>query len=228
MGAAIAVVVILMALTGSLLNHTSDLELDQRYLKWDWLLSHYGINQLEPDAVFHLNTKVISQFDQQVFLDATPIFQDPETIVGGVDLDDTFVLATENALLIFTDEGEFVEKMTQSIGIPPMIQNIGLYHGEVVLQTREGMWLGDVMLEQWEKLSLQGVGWSLPQSLPDYVREQLDSYFHGKGISYERVILDIHNGDILGKYGVWLLDGMSFLLIVLSLSGLWMWSRRLR
>ena len=68
MGAIVALFVLMLAITGVLLNHTSDFKLDKQYLTWEWLLAHYGINNIEADAVYLLDTKVISQFDQQVFL----------------------------------------------------------------------------------------------------------------------------------------------------------------
>lgn len=227
LGATIALFVLLLASTGILLNHTSDLKLDQRYLTWNWLLNHYGVTKIEPDTVFYLDNKVISQFGQQVFIDATPVLQESSLLKGGINLGEMFVLATEQALLLFTADGEFVEKITSSMGIPAMIQNIGLFHGEPVVQTRDGLWRSDFMLEQWEKLSLQGVGWSVPQPMPESVEQQLQQYFHGKGITVERVVLDIHNGHILGHYGPWLLDAIGALLLILSLTGIWMWLRRL-
>ena len=226
MGAVVALFVLMLAITGVLLNHTSDLELDDSYLTWGWLLEHYGINTVEPDAVYLLDTHVISQFDQQLFVDAKPTAQVQQAILGGVALENLLVLATKDALILLTPEGEFIEKIGVSAGIPPDIQNIGWFHGEPVIQTRFGIWRSDFMLEEWEQVSLQGVGWSVPQPMPELVAKKLATYFHGKGISIERFVLDLHNGHILNKYGVWMLDILAGLLIMLSLSGLWMWLRR--
>lgn len=225
-GAVIALFVLMLAITGVLLNHTSDFELDDHYLTWDWLLEHYGINTVEPDAVYLLEHYVISQFDQQLFVDAKPVAQVQQAILGGVVLEDLLVLASKDALILLSPEGEFIEKMGASAGIPSDIQNIGWFHGEPVIQTRSGTWRSDFMLEQWEQVLLQGVGWSVPQAMPESVEKELANYFHGKGISVERVVLDLHNGHILKQYGVWLLDILAGLLIFLSMTGLWMWFRR--
>ena len=37
----------------------------------------------------------------------------------------------------------------------------------------------------------------------------------------ERVMLDIHSGRLLGRYGPFLVDGAAFILLLLSLSGIW-------
>lgn len=228
LGAVVALFVLFLAVTGVLLNHTSDLKLDKQYLTWPWLLQHYGVTTLQPDAVYLLDQKVISQFGTQVFVDANPVTHVQRPILGGVVLDELIVLATDDSLLLLSPEGEFIERLGATTGVPPMIQNIGLFHGDPVIQTREGSWRSDFMLDQWEPISLQGVGWSVPQPMPESIEIQLEQYFHGKGVSVEQVILDIHNGHIVGKYGVWLLDILAVLLVILSLTGIWMWARRLR
>lgn len=226
-GVIIAVFVLMFAVTGMLLNHTSDLELDESYLTWDWLLAHYGIAHVEPDVVYLLEQHAVSQFGTQVFIDSTPVVNSLSPILGGIVIDDLMVLSTQNELLLFSREGEFIEKMSASAGIPPLIRNIGLFHGEPVLQTRNGMWRSDFMLDQWEEISLQGIGWSEPQAMPSNVEQDLAEYFHGKGISLERLILDLHNGRIFGQSGIWFVDIVGGLLILISLTGLWMWGRRI-
>jgi len=226
MGAIVAIFVLMLATTGILLNHTSDFELDSRYLTWDWLLKHYGVDDVKPDAVYLLDRHTISQFGPQVFIDAIPVTQSHVPILGGIIIDDLMVLATTDALLLFTPEGEFIERMGDGLGIPSMIQNIGLFHGDPVVQTRDGMWRSDFMLDQWEQLSLDGVGWSEPKSMPRSLQIELADYFHGKGISIERVVLDIHNGHVLGKFGIWFADFIGALLVLISVTGLWLWARR--
>jgi len=226
MGALVAIFVLILASTGILLNHTSDLDLDKRFLTWNWLLTHYRVNDVAADAVYLLDRHTISQFGSQVFVDTTPVTQSYEPILGGIIIDDLMVIATENALLLFTPDGEFIERMGDSVGIPSGIQNIGLFHGEPIVQTRDGMWRSDFMLDQWEQLSLDGVGWSEPQAMPESLQNALVSYFRAEGVSVERVILDVHNGRILGKYGLWFADLVGAFLVLISLTGLWLWARR--
>ena len=228
MATMVALFVMLLAITGVLLNHTPEFELDKRYLTWDWLLKQYGVDNVQPDAVYLLDKNVVSQFGSQIFFDAVPVTQAHRPLLGGVVLDNLIVLATDDALLLFSPEGEFIERMGTAAGVPARIQNIGLFHGEPVIQTRSGMWRSDFLLEHWEQISLQGIGWSVPQPMPESVEKKLVEYFYGRGITIERFILDLHNGHIFGKYGVWIWDALASLLVVLSLMGLWFWSRRLR
>lgn len=227
MGVAVAIFLLMFAATGSLLNHSAQLQLNQRYVSWDWLMTHYGIGKVEPDAVFLVDNKIISQFDTQLFVDASPITHLDRSVLGGIALDDLLVLATDQALVLLTRDGEFIERMGAEAGIPAPIQNIGIYHGEPVIQARNGMWRSNFMLDQWEPISLHGVSWSKPHPMPDSVANQLKSFFYGKGVSVEQLLIDIHNGRILGTVGVWLVDIIGLLLVVLAFTGLWMWGRRL-
>jgi len=225
-GALAALFVLILAITGVMLNHTLDLKLEQRHLNWPWLLAHYGVADVTADRVYLLDDNVISQIDEQVFVDAQPVVKSLKPIIGGIHLDDITVVASDDALILLSPEGEYIETLGSAIGIPSNIQNIGLFHGLPVLQTRNGMWRSDFLLEQWENISLQGVSWSEPTTMPDSVSKDLARYFHGEGITVERFVLDLHNGHILGAIGVWLLDFFGVLLVVLSLSGLWMWLKR--
>jgi hypothetical protein len=225
-GIVVFIFVIILSVTGLLLNHTSDFKLDQRFISHPWLLKHYQLDTVQADAVFLLDQHVISQFGEQLFVDSRPVTNLYRPLLGGIVLDDIYVLATDDALILLNPDGEFIERMGAESGIPPMIQNIGLFHGDPVLQTREGMWRSDFLLEEWELVSLQGVGWSVPEPMPETIEKQLAAYFHGLGVSVEQVILDIHNGHIITKLGVWILDIIAILMVLLSLTGLWIWFRR--
>ena len=226
LGATAALFVIILAITGIALNHTNELKLDQRYLSWDWLLAHYGMDKVEADAIYLAERETISQFGNQVFIDAKPVAKSDSHLVGAIRLDDLMVLAFEESLVLINPEGELVERMGATAGVPPLIQNIGVYHGEPVLQTEVGMWRSDFMLDQWEKIALEGVSWSQQDTMSDSLVEELARYFHGEGVTMERFILDIHNGYIAGRYGPWVLDVVSLLMVFLALTGLWLWGHR--
>lgn len=223
----LSIVILGYLAAGMALNHKQQLNLEQRYLSWPWLLQHYGMATVKADAVYLLEDKVFSQFGSQLFINDKPVAHVQEGVVGGIVMDDLTVLATDRSLLLFTPQGEFVEKMDVNAGVPQLIQNIGIYHGEPILQTRQGMWRTSFLLDQWELVSLQGVSWSSPYPMPDDVHNGLKHYFYGEGVSLEQFLLDVHNGHILGDYGVWLLDVLAILLIILSFSGLWIWGQRL-
>ena len=224
----IAVLLLSHVLTGIAANHASFFKLEQRYISWNWLMSHYGIGDADPDVAFLVDNKILSQFDTQLFVDAEPMTHIHRPLVGGIVLENLMVLGTDNALLLLTRDGEFIERLGAEAGIPAPIQNIGVYHGEPVLQARNGMWRSNFMLDKWEPISLQGVSWSKPHPLPDSVATDLKQFFYGQGISVEQLLIDIHNGRVLGAFGVLLVDVLGLLLLALSFTGLWMWGKKFK
>ena len=56
--------------------------------------------------------------------------------------------------------------------------------------------------------------------------QQVESYFLGKGVSLEQFFLDLHNGNIIKGFGKWLLDIIAIFLLLISISGIWIWLRK--
>jgi uncharacterized iron-regulated membrane protein len=63
-------------------------------------------------------------------------------------------------------------------------------------------------------------------AIPQDQLEILLGLYRGRGLSLERVILDLHSGKILTRAGPVLMDAVGVILIALSVIGLLMWSRR--
>ncbi len=224
----LALLILVRLVTAIALNHADDLDLDQRYIGGDWLMSHYGIGDMEPDAAFLVDNKVISQFGPRLFIDARPVTHLQRPLLGAIALDTVIVLATDNALILLNHDGEYIEHLAAESGVPAPIQNIGVYHGEPVIQARSGMWRSNFMLDIWEPMSLQGVSWSEPYPMPDSVAADLKQFFHGKGVSVDQFLSDVYTGRILGNVGVWLMDFLIIVLLTVAFSGLWWWGKRLK
>ena len=64
--------------------------------------------------------------------------------------------------------------------------------------------------------------------LSDQQIKQIEMYFSGKGVSLEQFFLDLHNGNIIKGFGKWLLDIIAIFLLLLSISGIWIWLKKRR
>jgi hypothetical protein len=51
-GLSLVIFVLFLSISGITLNHSVDLELDQRYVSWPWLLAAYGLDVPAPAASF--------------------------------------------------------------------------------------------------------------------------------------------------------------------------------
>ena len=72
----------------------------------------------------------------------------------------------------------------------------------------------------------EGITWAQKTTLNDTKMAVLLESFRGRGLTLERVLLDLHSGRIFGEYGTYIMDAAAVALLWLSCSGLWVWWRR--
>ncbi|MEX0615990.1 MAG: peptidase [Methylophaga sp.] len=211
-----------------LLNHDKSLGLDKLKVNSNWLKQHYQIGELQTDEAFLLEGHVIVADDQQLYINAEPLLSLPRPLIGAVALEHVLVLATDDALILLSKEGEYVDTLGAAAGIPPQIQNIGVHYNEPVLQTRNGMWRGNFLLDSWELMSLQGVSWSQSELMPAASRKAMEVQLYGKGVSVSQVLRDVQNGRLPGGLGRWIVDIWLIVLLMSAIRGIFGISGKLR
>ncbi len=228
LGITSALFVILLVITGLMLNHTGKLDLQNIFIKNDLILKWYDIQpkgEVQGFAVGSQNeTHWLSQIDNRLYFDQMELVDHANNVVGVVSANDGFIIALADGLMILTTEGKLIEKLSALEGVPAEIQAIGLSEsGDVMVKTAQAAYLADIESEQWTENTAVAVSWSESRQIPESLYEQLLTLYRGKGLPMERVILDLHSGRILGQAGVWLVDMMAILFLLLALSGVWMW-----
>lgn len=203
-----------------LLNHDKSLGLDKLKVNSSWLKRHYQIGELQSDQAFLLEGHVIVAVDQQLYVNAEPLLSLPRPLIGAVALENVLVLATDDALILLNEDGEYVDTLGAAAGIPAQIQNVGVHYNEPVLQTRNGMWRGNFLLDSWELMSLQGVSWSQPESMPTASRKAMEVQLYGDGVSVSQLLQDLHSGRLFDGISRGLLDIWLIVLLMLAIRGI--------
>ncbi|WP_151194746.1 peptidase [Methylophaga frappieri] len=203
-----------------LLNHQSFLGLDKVKISTAWLKQHYQVGELQADKAYVLAGHVIVGVNEKLYVNAQPLLNLPRPLVGAVALEDLLVLATDDALILLNKEGEYLDTLGAAAGIPPQIQNIGVHYSEPVLQTYTGMWRGNFLLDQWELMSLQGVSWSQPETMSSASRKAMEVQLYGDGIPINRVLTDLHTGQLFNGIARFFIDVWLLLLIVIAFHGM--------
>ena len=226
------VLVIILAITGIMLNHTEEFELDETYVNSSWLLNWYGIEPGDEPVSYRVknatNSHIISAWNQQLFFDEVAITHLEQDIHGAVGAEQFIVIALDNEIILLSYEGELIERISTSISFSN-IQRLGMKYKRPVIETSEPLYyMADEHILDWDVIIDEGIEWTEEYSLSDNEYEQLLVAYRGNGLKLERVILDLHSGRIFGSYGVYLMDAAAIALLWLSLSGLWVWSSRRR
>jgi hypothetical protein len=238
-------VALVLAVTGLLLNHSDDLHLAQRKVHAAWLLALYGIEAPHPGAAFPAGASWVSQWGGQLFLDATPLpgtsdapgapaspllgaFRLDESQAGGAAL----AVATARQLLLLTGSGQLVDALAYP-DRAEAVRAAAAGDGRIVIEAAGGgRWSTSPDFLDIVAVPSDAAGapaWSRSQVLPDGLRSRIEQFWRGDGVSVERLVLDLHNGRLVGRAGPWLMDAAGVALIVLVVTGLlsvWLRSRR--
>lgn len=231
-GLFVLALVIILAITGIMLNHTEQLELDDTYVNNSWLLGWYGIEPEDKPVSFRVEKEdsrhIISAWQHQLFFDNSAITSLQQTIHGAIAAEQFIVVALDNEILLLSFEGEFIERVSTSISFSN-IQRLGMKYKRPVIETSEPLYyMADEHILDWDVIINEDIEWTEEYTLSEGEYQQLLIAYRGSGLKLERVILDLHSGRIFGQYGVYLMDAAAIALLWLSLSGLWVWSSRRR
>jgi len=221
-GVSLLFFVILLAVTGITLNHGDKLGLDRRFVSWSWVLNAYGIempSQLTSYAdAGHRATLV----GERLFIDGRDVDQRVSTLAGFVALGPMLLAAGENAVHLLTPGGDLVE-VIELVGLPGPIDRVGRIGGQAVVQSAGSLLRSDddiAVFTPWHDVATAEIQWSV--STPPTASELavLELAYRGRGLTVERVLLDLHSGRILALPGTLLMDIVGVFLIVLGMSGL--------
>lgn len=228
-GVTAALLVVVICLTGILLNHTDTLNLADTRVRSTWLLNWYGI---QPPALESYATDAIfvTHAGQRLYINTAQLDGHYSQLYGAVKIGELVHVSTDAKLLLLQADGMLVETLEVVHGLPRNIRRIGTHDNQLIVETDAGLLQADSTLIRWTPLQTDEtrIKWSVIGHLPANIREAVLDIQRGDGLPLERVILDIHSGRIIGTAGPWLSDAVAVLFILLALSGVWMWFKTRR
>lgn len=191
-GGTLVAFVLFLSVTGLAINHAHDLGLDRRYVTWSWLIDAYGMGRSEPYA-------------------------------GIVELDAVVAVGDGNRVHVLLPGGDLVESIDLGSALPGPIERLGRVGDRVVLLSDGALYRSDAdvsVFEPWSDGPVTEIGWSAAIEADAPGLEVLQTAWRGRGVTVERVLLDLHSGRIFSLPGRVFLDIVAIGLILLSISGL--------
>jgi hypothetical protein len=218
---------IFLVVTGIALQHSDDFELNRKFLSNTWLLNYYGIKP-NPITSYQTDNQIVSHAGETIYLSGKPILQDISVIHGAIkypsNSNDEIIIATNNALITIDHNGNIVDEITTQDGLREAPIGITLSKDNTtVLRGINSSWesLGD--LTDWQMLHSPHPQWSEPSITLPALKQVIESHDMSQQINLERFILDAHSGRFFGKYGIYIIDLAAILLLILSITGIWLW-----
>lgn len=222
-GVAATLFLVSLVFTGIVLNHEEALKLGKREINTAWLMRWYGIQPADPKLGYLLGERYFSWEGEKWALGDKLLADGSENPVGAVEAAGVDYIATASTLYLYQADGQLLDKLEkQSLPSYPIL-SLGKMGNSVVLQTPAALLTSDDGLT-WNKIEAASPAWSSPRALPDDVRQKMTSML-APGLSLQRILLDIHSGRIFGRFGPWVVDIAALALLMLGLSGVWIYWR---
>ena len=220
-GLSLVVFVVYLSVSGIALNHSGDLELERRYLDWPWLLDAFGLEVPTPSASFADGGHRATLLGERLFLDGRDTGQREAALSGIAALGPLVLVAGRQSVYLFTDGGEFVEAIDLGARLTGPIERVGRTGARAVLQTASESLQSDAEVARFEPWDSDSTAhWSVATPPDAAELAVLNSAWRGRGVTVERVLLDLHSGRIFSAVGTLLMDIVAVLLILLSVSGI--------
>ena len=231
MGLSAALVAVLVAVTGVLLNHTEDFDFDSRHVQADWILDWYGIDSPQELLSFAVAGRHVTLMGEHLYLDRREIEGEYRDLVGAVQMGEVFVVAVSDSILLLTARGELIERLQAEDGVPAGMKRIGTdAQGELVVEGSHDLYRSDNDFLRWQHADgpARAIQWAQSGTLDRQLKSSLQHHFRSEVLPIERLLLDLHSGRFFGRLGPWVVDAAAVLLTLLALSGTWIWLKRRR
>ena len=221
--------VLLLVITGLILNHTEALRLDRNYVQNSVFLNLYNINPRHEPTGLKVHEMWINQVGERLYINDREIRKNVTELIGAIESEDELIIAFDSELLVVNRDGAIIESLRDAQGVPPGMRAIGKTgNDDIVVRASYGDYIVDLDTTDWHEAKYDNVKWSVLGILPEDLKISLLKQYRGKGLSVERVLLDLHSGRLFGPYGVYIIDTAAVLFFILALTGVWMWMSRIK
>ena len=230
-GVVLMVPLVIACVTGMILNHTVDLDLSNRHTSAPWIQERYGMElDGEPEA-FGLEGKAYAaSWDGRLFHRSHLIDDEEAALVGAVPLRDGTAVVTASSVHYFGLDGELIETLSSATLPAAPIARAGRSPDlTLVIETPDGTFNSDENLLDFTPTPAgQQTAWSTSVTPSETDKQTWKTTFSGDGVPLDRVLLDIHSGNIFGTVGKWIYDLTVIGVLILSATGfvLFLKSRR--
>ena len=223
LGLLAAFFVVMLALTGLLINHSSALGLDKTQIKSTALNAWYGIDspdllgiEIDSHWLIHDGDRLLYWGQRQIGYCAPPL-------QSAVSLGDFIAVLCTEELLLFTRAGELIERI-DGAELPGQRTSLAADAGRLVMRTAEGAKVADLYAVSWADYEGDpaALTWGRVGPVSSDAYQHLNSAAV-PGISWQQLLLDIHSGQFFGAVGVFVMDLVAIIFCLLALTGIWAW-----
>ncbi|HIG41135.1 MAG: PepSY domain-containing protein [bacterium] len=203
---------LLVSVTGILLNHTESLHLSERYVPAFVARRYYQSQEVHG---FELNTRYYYTLGDLLYVDHQALTQCGE-VKGVVEQAEQFVVLCDAELIVFTKDHQMIERFGEVHGLPPNLNRMAVDNKQLLLANDTEVFGFDTDTLESVLITTAFDDWPESGTVPAQLMLK-DS------VSWQQFLLDLHSGMFIGAAGKWLADLVAIFIVGVAISGLVMW-----
>jgi hypothetical protein len=222
LGLLVALPVLVLSVTGVLLNHIESLDWADDPLP-SWLARSYGVPLSEQIHGSQVDGHWYAQTGERLFMDGSAVASCLAPFQGAVAAQGLTVAGCGGDLLLLQGS-EQVERLRPGQGVPAFTR-LGVAGEALVLETENR--LLRFGLENLNSVVLAVSDWqpAVIEPLPAVLQPRLQAASVPASLNWQRLLQDLHAGRVFGWAGQLVMDLAALLLVILALTGVIIWSR---
>lgn len=221
-GLLMSLFLVLLTLTGIVINHAADLELDRSHIPSAIAGLFYG--SVDSDAiVFAAGDDFFHWSDQQLWLNEHHIGAMAEVPVGAVVLNDELLIASPSEIFLVTADGQLVEQLDSSF-LPGEISGVAMADGELVIRSGKNLYSVSSHFTAFANFSGDAT-FSRALDITPAITAALPQVGRTNTVTWQRFLTDLHTGRLFGALGPFLFDLVALILLTLATTGIVLWLR---
>ena len=226
-GVILSLPLVILCTTGLLLNHSSWLNLEARFVTNQTILSLYGMVPSTDTQAIKVGDSWVSNLSGTLYFNEKQLQKNAAALRGALSLPEFLVVVTEETIILLDPvSAEVIEQLGAEVLPPGKIISAAAENGRLLLDTTAGSFSAgsDFAVFKGEvRANLKPAAFDqLPQDLYNKLLQQ----WRGEGVSLWRFLLDLHSGHLFGGFGRLFADFAAIGTLFLVLSGLFNWGRR--
>ena len=221
-GLAASLLVVVIAVTGVALMHSDQLRLNERNMSSELILDWYGLEPQSAPLNYRVQTDWFSWLEGGLYFNGKLVAENVAQPRGAITHNSLMVFAGATEFLLFTMEGELVERIRALELLGEIIAIAADSNRHLLVLTSVGRFRSDPDMLNWKPTKLVFEP-AEPSDAPPEIETAVLNNYRGQGLPWSRVLLDVHTGRILGNWGPYLMDAAALCLLILAGSGIYNW-----
>lgn len=239
LGIFVLIPLLVFTATGVLLNHKHELGLSETFVKSEWIMKQYGLDlSSDPIAWNFKGNGFFAQYTGQYVLNGKSIQLDG-TPLSAIKISSGFCVASSSKIHFYDPRGLLIEELEVGLSLPAgIIKNLGISQDNSLIirykkteVTSEATYYVAKNPELMDFAPAQAADaqyWAEQGELSTSNHKLAKKAIIASGQPLERVLLDLHSGNIFSLAGKIFVDLFAIGIFGLSISGLLIAKRKWR